>query len=815
MWLNRWTEDLFQDVRFGARTLLKSPVFTAAAVLTLAFATGATTAIFSILNSVLLQPLPFKDPDRLVQVFEVHQTGTAGSTAAADLAEFRTESRSFELFTGYELTTRHLASASGAERLTTVMSDLDFFSVLGAQPIAGRTFRAGDEWDSAVISEGFWTRHFSRNRSVIGSAIALDLNVWDPTRRETVVERRNFTILGVMGLSFQFPYGAASTFPGALPESRTDLWVADARMSGRTGRLAQVTGRLRPGVSVAAAGRELTRIEARLDVTAPGPSRAAGVRVEALSELVVEPIRQSLWLLFGAVALVLAAACANVANLLLGRMTIRVREVTTRAALGAGRLRLARQFLAESLLLAVAGGVAGAIVAVWGVDLLVRIGSALIPRAPEIALDWWTFAFLFVICVAAALVFGLAPAVTAARADTQAVVKEAGGHATLTRRYARARDALVIVEVALAFVLTCGALLVVREMNRLQQIGPGLDPRNVMTFHLTPPLADQREYYRIESRVEQIPGVEVAGITNMLPLQNWGWIGAFEVSGRPPAPPPLPTTEMRAITPGYFQTLRIPIQAGRAPTERDGSSVPQDILINQAFARQFFPGEDPIGRLLNRGRIVGVAGDVRQAGLDRPATPEIYQQFANGASGIASDLGVSLLVRTTASPEAIVSAVRSAVREASPRLAVFNVKSMEQVVADSLWELNLYRWLIGLFAALVLILAAIGLYGVIAYSATARQTEFAIRLALGCEPSKIARLILGAGLRLTAAGVVVGGLITLLLAPSLRALQSGVVMTPALYAGVGIVLLVVAIGSSLIPAFRSARLNPATALRHN
>jgi predicted permease len=495
-------------------------------------------------------------------------------------------------------------------------------------------------------------------------------------------------------------------------------------------------------------------------------------------------------------------------------MTIRAREVTTRAALGAGRLRLARQFLAESLLLSAAGGLAGAIVAVWGVDLLVTNGSALIPRAQEIRLDWWTFAFLLVVCAAAALVFGLAPAVTAARADTQAVVKEVGGHATLARRYARARDALVVVEVALAFVLACGAGLVVREMNRLQQTDAGLDPSHVMTFHLTPPLADQREYYEIESRVAELPGVDVTGVTNMLPLQNWGWLGSFEVPGRPPVPPPLPTAEIRAITPGYFRTLRIPIRAGRAPTARDGSSVPQDILINQALARQFFPGEDPVGRLLNRGRIVGVVGDVRQVGLDRPAAPEIYQQFANGASGIASDLGVSLLVRSSGTPDAVATAVRAAIREANPRLAVFNVKSMEQVVADSLWELNLYRWLIGLFAALVLILAAIGLYGVIAYSASARQTEFAIRLALGCEPSRIARLVLGSGLRLSAAGVLIGALVTALLSPSVQALQSGLKVTPALYAAVAAVLVLIAIGASIVPALRAARLSPGTALRH-
>jgi putative ABC transport system permease protein len=625
------------------------------------------------------------------------------------------------------------------------------------------------------------------------------------------VQQRTYTILGVMPASFQFPYGAASGFPGALPESRTDLWVADSRMSGQGGRL-EVVGRLRPDASIEAAARELDLIEKRLDVTAPGPSRAIGVRVESLTVRVIQPIRQSLWILFGAVGLVLAAACLNVANLVLGRTTLRIREVSTRAALGAGRLRLARQFLAESLLLAMAGGIAGSMVALWGNRLLVTLGAARIPRVQEIAIDWRTFAFLLLVCLASGVLFSLAPALTAARPDCHATLKGAG-HTTAARRHRRIRDVLIVMQVALAFVLACGASLVIGEMRRLQQTSPGFDPQGVITFHLTPPLADQTEYYRLESRIAQVPGVESTGFANMLPLQNWGWIGSFQIRGRPAAGPPLPTTEIRAVTPGYFQTLRIPIRAGRPPSEHDRLSVPQDILINEAFARQHFPGENPIDQYLNRGRIVGVAGDVQQADVGRSAVPEMYQQLGAGA-GIAADLGMSLVVRTRAPADSIVDAVRSALREANPRLAVFNIKTMEQIVVDSFWELNLYRWLIGCFAGLVLLLAVIGLYGVISYSATLRQNEFAIRLALGTSPPALVWLIVRQGLGLASAGLVIGGLTLIAVSPLLRHIRAGITPEPLTYAAMALLVTAIAAVASLVPALRVARVNPSTVLRY-
>lgn len=807
-------EDLVQDVRFGGRTLRKAPGFSATAVLTVALATGATTAIFSIVNSVLLRPLPFAAPDRLVQVEEMMPIGGAGAVLYPDLEEFRKQSSTFEMFSGYGLTTRHLQGAAGTERLTAVVSDRYFFTLLGVQPIAGRTFQSGDEGPAVVISERLWNRRFDRDPSVIGRTIALDGNTFDAARQRTVIERRAYTVLGVMPETFQFPYGAASVYPAALPETQTDIWILDDR-ARRMGR-ASVTGRLKSGVMIDAAASELSLIEQRLDVLTPSPYRPTGVRLVALAEDVLRSIRRFLWMLFGAVGLVLAAACANVANLLLARTTARTREVVTRAALGAGRLRLARQFLTESLLLSFGGGLVGVAIAWWGTDLLVALGSAKIPRAHEIApiLDWGAFTFLLLVCVATAILFGLAPALTAARADIQTVTKEAAGHVTLGGSYRRIRDGLVVAEVALAFVLACGAVVVMRELSRLQQTDTGMVTDNVLTFHLTPRVEDS-DYYKIEERVAQLPGVEAAGLIHMVPLQNWGGIGTFQVRGRPREEVArLPTAELRSVTPGYFQALGIPIRAGRPLTERDSLDAPGAILVNEALARLHFAGEDPIGREMDRGRIVGVVADVRQVRLDRPAATQIYFPVARTA-GIASDIGMSLIVRAQGQPQAVIDAVRSAVRQLNPNLAIFNIRTMEQVLADSLWELNLYRWLIGLFAALALVLAGIGLYGVISYSVASRTREFAIRLALGSDQIALARLVVSRGVRLAAVGLMVGAVAALALTRLVGNLTASLGPDPTTLAATSVLLLAIALLACLVPAMRVARMDPATALRHD
>jgi putative ABC transport system permease protein len=809
VWGWAWLDAVARDVRFAARTLRRSPGFTLIAVTSLALATGATTAIFSIVNSVLLRSLPFAAPDRLVQVAEIHQVGGAGSVAFGDLQEFRAQSVSFERFAGYELTTKLLETGDGSERVTAVIADREFFPLLGVAPIAGRTFTAGDPPSVVVLSAGLWDRQFNRDPAVIGRTVALSGNRWDPVQRRSVIERRELIVLAVMPDAFQFPYGASSVFPGALPESRTDLWIPDDRMNG--GRMANVTGRMRPGVTIGAAASELETIEKRLDVTAPGPYRALGVQLVPLADDVLGAVYKSLWLLFGAVGLVLAAACANVASLLLSRTTGRAHEVVTRAALGASPRRLISQFFVESVLLALLGGLAGVFVARWTLDLLVTVGAARIPRAHEIALDWVAFAFLLAICLAVATLFGLAPAILASRTGAHDITKVSGGRSTTSSTFSRIRDGLVIAEVALAFVLALGVAGVMRELSRLERTDTGMVTDRVMTLHLTPRIPDA-DYFAIEARVLQLPGVVAAGFIQMVPLQNWGWIGDFHITGRPRED--RPTIELRSVTPGYFSALGVAIRKGRNLTTGDALQEPGVILINETLARVHFPEEDPIGRATDRGTIVGVVGDVRQAGLDRPVVPEIYKSV-NRDAGIASDLGMSLVVRTQGLPETIVPAVRAAARDVNPIVALFNIKTMSQVIADSLWELNLYRWLIGLFAGLALLLAAIGLYGVISYSVTSRTREFAVRLALGSDPAGVARLVLSRGLRLTAAGLVFGIAGALGSVPLLHRLSGLFTPDPATITAIAVLLLAIALVACLVPALRVARVNPANALRHD
>jgi predicted permease len=688
------------------------------------------------------------------------------------------------------------------------VADREFFTVLGVSAAHGRTFTQDDPASVVLLSDGAWKRLFAEDPNAIGRTIVVSGNRWDPVQRRSVIQRRELTILGVMPESFQFPYGASSTFPGALPENRTDIWIAEERLGGR---VPFVIGRMKPGVTAQAAQDELEIIEKRLDATTPSPYRPTGVRLTPLSDEVLGSVRRSLWLLFGAVGLVLVAACANIANLLLARTTARTQEVVTRAALGAGPGRLVRQFLVESLALSLVGGLLGVAVAWWGVDVLVAVGAAKIPRAHEIHLDWMAFAFLLGICAIASMLFGLAPALIASRADAQNITKEAGGRSTVAGRYSRMRDTLVVAEIALAFVLACGAAGVIRELDRLGRIDSGMITENVMTLHLTPRVPD-RDYLTIEQRVRELPGVTGAGFIQMVPLQNWGWLGNYRVLSRPPDQP-RPIVELRTVTPGYFDTLGIPVR-GRMLTEADIDATPRTVLVNETLARKHFPGEDPIGQTLDRGVIVGVVGDVRQTRLDRPVEPEIYQIVSRDA-GIATDIGLTLMVRAAVPPESLVSAVRAAVKNVNPVIAIFDVKSMDQVVTDSVWELNLYRWLIGMFSVLTLALAAIGLYGVIAYNVASQTREFAVRIALGSEPLDLARMVLGRGLRLASLGLGVGIATALLLRVWLRNLPEGMRFDLTTLAVIASLLVAIALGACLVPAVRVAAVNPAVALRRD
>ena len=618
-----------------------------------------------------------------------------------NLGEFRRQSTSFDALVGYQVSAGYLRAAGGIERVMTVQAEREFFTMLGVAPLLGRTFRADDPAGIAVISQAFWQEHLHGDASVLGTAISLD--------------DRSFTIVGVMPAAFQFPYGAASLLPGIGSASRTDVWIPLDLPTGPRVRLGTITGRLKRATSLSAAQSELAVIASRLETQYPDTNAGRSVYLEPLSDVVVgATVRRPLFVLFGAVAIVLALACANVTNLSLVRMTLRGKEIAVRSAIGAGRLRLVRQFLTESLLLALAGGAVGLAFASWGTRQLMRLVLSQIPRAHEVSLDWRVFLFLLAVCAGAAAFSGLLPALFAMRADGQAALQQSGDRTTMSAGQRRVRDSLVVSEVAFALILAVSATMLVRELIRLRNTNIGMVTRNVVTFHLghrMSPATNVRRFYDVANRVSELQGVKAAGFTQMLPLQNWGWAAnsdSFTRVGQPPLPPPVFPIELRYVTPGYFEALGIPVR-GRRLSDRNTADTPRVILINETLARRQFGGADPIGVQMNRGTIVGVVGDVRQVGLDDAAAPEIC--FPRRRTGRSSELGMSLVVRER--PSGRVDRGGS-IRDSRGRSQPGRVQCQNdgQVVADSL-GFTLFLWLMAAFAGLAPTLAVTGTYGVI------------------------------------------------------------------------------------------------------
>ena len=810
VWGWRWLGQLTQDLRFGTRMFRRDPTFAISAILTLGLATGATTAVFSIVNGLLLQPLPFPNPDRLIAVHGRNWTEDRGNTPDAvtgPVASLEIEaigaSRSFDAVAGYAASTRHLESNGGVERIRVVMADRSFFDVMKVNPIVGRTFAADDPQGVAVLAERTWRSRFNADAAV--------------TRRTITIEGRVHAIIGVMPDSFDFPYyQAQSSVANMSSGGRTEVWAPldPLRSSGdaqlRRGRVS-VVARMKPGMSFEQAAAELSVIAGRVEAEHyRGTRTRSALRATPLHDDIIGSVRSSLWLLFAAVAIVLAAACANVANLLLARMLVRTREVVTRAALGAGRLRLVRQFLAESLLLSLLGGAVGVAIAAWGSRALIVFYQGRLPRLQDVALDWRTFAFLLIACAIAAGVVGLAPAIAAARIDPHEVTRSAGGHATTGRQARRVRDGLVIVEVMLAFVLAVGAALIMREIVRLQAIPSGMAIDNAVVLHLTP-RTTPADYHAIEQRVATVPGVQAAGFIQYVPLQNSGWMAGFEVRGRPVSNSERLTVDLRYVTQGYFRAAGIPLVSGRGFVSGDTADAPRVVLVNQAFARRYFPGDDPVGRELDRGTIVGVVGDVRSAELGKPAEPELYYTIDQNIA--TTDAGMSLVVRSAVPIEPLIDSIRSSVVAVNPRLAIFNIKTLRQIVTESLWQLRLYRWLIGVFAAVAIGLATIGLFAMIAYTAGSRMREFAIRRALGSAPSSIVNLIFARGLTLGAFGIAGGIVALLVLTWWLGDRTNGIRPDVVTCTLVSMFFFAVSAVACITPSLRAAAADPTIALR--
>jgi putative ABC transport system permease protein len=805
---------MLTDLRYAVRMLLKTPGFTAVAILTLALGIGANTAIFTVVNAVLLRPLPLPNPDQLVRVYESKEfpAGFTGSASAPNVRDWREQNTVFSDLTSYRFRDFALQSKESPERLIGVVVTPDYFRVLGARPLLGRTFTEADERaEVAVLSEGLWRAQFSSDPAVIGRAISLN--------------GRPFTVVGVMPSTFRFP------------NPRNQIWTplafAPAELAARGDHGLEVIGRLRPNVSLEQAQAQMSIIAQGIAQKYPEEQGDRGVKLIPLREQLTAGSRTSLLVLLGSVACVLLIASANIANLLLARTAGRQREIALRLALGASRVRLVRQFLTESILLAGIGAAAGILTAVWGTDLLVawlgnRIGVG------EVRLDATVLSFTAVLGLLVGIGCGLAPARQAVGRTADDLQTSLHGH-TAVAGANRLRAFLVIAEMALAVILLSGAGLLLRSFAELQRVESGLTkPEQVLTarvalpgerYGASPAVADFFE--RALSRVKALPGVRSAGAISLLPLTQWGTNGNVSLEGRNTFPPGQePLAEFRAIGGDYFTTMGVPLLAGRLLDERDGQGAPLAIVINRALARRLVKSENEVlGEKISMGAnlsytIVGVVADVRQSGLDRLPMPEIYfpvgQALSSEGMGGSLAQSMTLVLRANAEdPSALAESLRRTVREIDPALPLFRIQTLETVISQSVADRRLNGVLLGTFAALAVGLAALGLYGVLSYAVAQRTRELGIRLALGAQKRDLFRLVVGGGMKLAATGVAIGLVAAFGLTRLLKSLLFGIAPTdPLTFGSVIFVLGLVALLANYIPARRATKVDPMVALRY-
>ena len=799
-------ETFSQDVRYAFRMLLKNPGFTAIAVIALTLGIGANTAIFSVVNAVLLRPLPYPESDRLVMIFENNPSKgwDTFSVSPANFLDWRSQNKSFEDLAAFTGAAFNLAGSGDPERIAGSRVSSSLFSILRVNAEYGRVFTADEDQDGhgqvVVLGHGLWERRFGADKNLVGKQITLS--------------DKSYTVVGIMPLDFQFP-------------SRAEIWTpmafAPREIPVRGGHYINVIGRLKQGVTFAQAKANMDGITEQLVKQYPNSNGGWGVNPKPLLEVSVGNIRPQLQVLLVAVAFVLLIACANVANLLLAKASGRQREIAIRTALGAGRGRVIRQLLTESVMLAIAGGTFGLLLAYWGVKVLISISPDTIPRSKTIGIDGQALGFTLLVSLLTGIFFGLVPALQASKPDLNHTLKEGGrsGSSGAAQRYMR--NVLVVSEIALSLILLIGAGLLIKSFIRLRQVDPGFKSEGVLTMQISLPRSkygdDPQQIafaQQLLQKMKTIPGIESSSVTTTAPLLG-GSIYGFTFEGNAElAPQDVPSAEYYSVSSDYFQTMRMRLMKGRAFTEYDSANANKVAIINESMVRKFFPHEDPIGRRMNitngyqaSREIIGIIGDVKTGGIDAPVASQMYVPILQ-----EPDNSLIVTVRGGNNPLSLVGALRSQVQEIDPTQPIANVKTMDEVMASSIAPRRLTMVLLGIFAAVALILAAVGIYGVMSYSVTQRTHEIGIRMALGAKVVDVLKMVIGQGMLLTLAGLVIGLIGALGLSWLIESLLFGVSSRdPWTFFAISGLLTLVALFAVYLPARRAAKTDPIIALR--
>jgi len=809
---------LFQDIRYGVRMLSRNPGFTIVAVLALSLGIGADSAIFSVVNSVLLRPLPYDHSENLVFLSERNTVLEGMSIAYPNFLDWRSQNNAFESIGVYRVQSYNLTGEGEPERLNSGLVSADLFTVLRVTAARGRVFTKDDDRAGAnpvvVLSTALWQRRFGGDQNIIGKNLTLD--------------NTSFTVIGIMPPSFQFPNRAEMWTPVGLRENEPN-WKERGNHPGL-----YAMARLKPGVTIAQARDDMEIVASNIEKQFPDSNTGNRATLLPAIEIVVRNIRTALIVLLAAVGFVLLIACANVANLLLARSTNRQKEMAIRTALGASRTRIIRQLLTESLLLSILGGTLGLILAQVGVKLIVAISPDSIPRSKEISLDVRVLLFTVGVSVLTGIVFGLAPALQASKPDLNETLKDAGRGSTGRRHILR--SALVVSEVALTMVLLIGAGLLIRSFYLLQRVDPGFNADNLLTFNVTLPekkytLESQRVsfFQQLLQNLRALPGVESVGMATGLPLGNNGWQSGFWIDGRPEPPQgERPLTEVAFVNPTYFDTMKMTLLSGRKFNDQDVKvpdppgttptrfAPPTVTIIDEQFAREYFPDEDPLGKqLLFWGRkkvtIVGVVRRVKMEGLSTDSNRvQSYYPFLENPGN-----GMSIVMRTTGDPARFSNLVREKVLAIDPDQPIYDVQTMGKIWTDSIAPDRLNLMLLGTFAAVALVLAAVGIYGVMAYSVTQRTHEIGIRMALGAGQGNVLGMVIRQGMGLAVIGLAIGLGGAFLATRAMASLLFGVsARDPLTFAVISIVLAGVALGACFVPARRATKVDPMIALRY-